>query len=93
MSEQGMWDLSGWHRVGCHDSDDIRPSLVPVSSLTDPDDFYGSGGVVFTEWAVTIKGQPTLRDYRWPNSGRECEHWESDNLVRLHSSQDGRCDC
>lgn len=90
MSEQGMWNMTGWHRVGCNDSNDLRntPGFKPVSSLTDPDDLYGSGGVVFTEWALA-GGTPTLRDYRWPNSDRECEHWEADILVPLVQSDGG----
>ena len=85
MSEN-MYDLTGWHKVGCRDSDDLRTqSLSVASSLTDPDGHYGPP-VVFTERALA-GGTPTLRDYRYPHSDRPCEHYESDLLVPL--PQDG----
>lgn len=81
-SGQGMYDLTGWHKVRCHDSDDIRPSLTPVSSLTDLSCEFTHDGLVYTEWALA-GGTPTLRDYRWTNSDRPCEHYEADILVPL----------
>lgn len=31
---------------------------------------------VFSEWGYVATGQPVLRDYRWPESDRPCEHYE-----------------
>lgn len=70
-----MLDLSGWHKVGCRNSDDLRArSLSVSSSLTDPDGQFGTP-VVYTEWALA-GGTPILRDYRYPGSDIPCAHYE-----------------
>lgn len=68
-----MYDLDGWTKVSCVDSDELRSGRKPTSSLTDPNGNY-SAGVVYTEWA-TEDGTPVLRDYRWTDEARECEHY------------------
>ncbi len=68
-----MHDLNGWTPVACEQSDLIRDSLRPVSSLTDLTGQYGPP-IVYTEWA-TDDERPVLRDYRWPNSEWECKHY------------------
>lgn len=74
MSEQHMYDLTGWVKVECAASDDIRAVARVNSSLTDLDGQYGEP-VVYTEWALS-NGIPILRDYRYPKSDRTCEHFE-----------------
>lgn len=68
-----MYDLDGWAPISCASSEELRADKTPVSSLTDPDGTHGTP-IVYTEWA-TDDGTPVLRDYRWPNSSRECEHY------------------
>lgn len=78
MSEQGMYDLTGWRKVGCKDSDDLRAVLEPYSSMTDISCEFTSDGLMFTEWWSSEPGAlPMLRDYRWTNSDRPCEHYEN----------------
>jgi hypothetical protein len=69
-----MHDLDGWTPITCVESDVIRDSMAPRSSLTDPDGNYGEG-VVYTEWADPISERPVLRDYRWTEPGRDCQHY------------------
>lgn len=68
---QALWDMTGWQRVTCEESDKRRaePRTV-VSTLTDPAGTYGPA-VVFTEWGDG-DGTPILRDYRDPES---CRHY------------------
>ena len=69
-----MHDKSGWVKIPCEESDQIRNASYGVSSgLTDLDGVYGQA-VVYTEWMDEMEG-PLLRDYRWPHGDRPCEHW------------------
>ena len=68
-----MRDLSGWHQIACAESDTIRPNKHPRSSLTDMDGRFGEP-IIYTEWEDDA-GVPVLREYLWPKSARECEHW------------------
>jgi hypothetical protein len=70
-----MHDLRGWAPVTCVASDAIRSNKRPVSSLTDLSGTYGTP-VVYTEWADADR--PVLRDYRWPDSERDCAHYVPD---------------
>lgn len=69
-----MYSLEGWTKTTCVRSDDIRNGMSPWSSLTDLDGNFGPP-IVYTEWADPATEQPVLRDYRWPGSSRECEHY------------------
>lgn len=70
-----MYDLDGWHEVGCTTSDGLRDTKKIVSSsLSDPDGQYSDGGIFYTEWA-TPDGVPFLRDYRYLDE-RPCKHYE-----------------
>lgn len=68
-----MHDLSGWTPIACHASDKFRVGARPCSSLTDLSGTYGEP-IVYTEWADDNE-MPVLRDYRWPDSERICEHY------------------
>lgn len=68
-----MYDLSGWTPVDCQRSDEVRSGTHPVSSLTDLSGQFGEP-IVYTEWADEFE-RPALRDYRWPESPRPCEHY------------------
>jgi hypothetical protein len=69
-----MHDVRGWKLVPCAESDEIRQGARPRSSLTDLEGTYGTA-VVYTEWSSPTEDHPILRDYRWPQSDRECEHY------------------
>lgn len=73
-----MWSRAGWKRISCEERNEhyalAGSALEPVSSLTDLDGEFGTP-VVFTEWARRDQDEPLLRDYRWPDSERECEHY------------------
>lgn len=69
-----MHDLSGWIPVTCVESDELRQGKRPRSSLTDLSGTYGTP-VVYTEWSEADVDRPILRDYRWPDSERECAHY------------------
>ena len=47
----------------------------PTNSLTDMSGEFGEPKV-FTEWGHRETGEPLLRDCRWPESDRPCEHHE-----------------
>lgn len=69
-----MLDLSGWRRITCAESDELRQNKTPISSLTDLSGQYGEP-TIYTEWAG-VDGKPVLREYLWPRTpGRDCEHW------------------
>lgn len=72
----GMYDLTGWRKVECKDSDELRAVMKPAvsSSLTDLSCEFTSDGLVYTEWC-DFNGRPVLRDYRWTNSDLPCEHY------------------
>lgn len=78
MSEQSYYDLEGWAQVPCNVSEMLvhqeTVPLGPYSTITDPDGHYGRP-LVYTEWGVKDAEQPVLRNYRWPDSDRDCEHW------------------
>ena len=74
---RNMFDHSGWHQIPCAQRDPMVQALHPFSSLTDLDGEYGTP-IVYTEWGVSSPDRAVLRDYRWPNSGRVCEHWVPD---------------
>ena len=76
-----MYDLTGWRKVECKDSDDLRAAMKPTvsSSLTDLSCQFTTDGLVYTEWCDS-DGRPVLRDYRWTNSDRPCEHYEPEWL-------------
>ena len=68
-----MNDRTGWRQVTCAESDTIRHAASGVlSSLTDPQGLHGQA-VVFTEWD-DADARPALRDYRWTDPDRPCEH-------------------
>ena len=71
---QALWDMTGWQRVTCEESDKRRaePRTV-VSTLTDPAGTCGPA-VVFTEWGAA-DGTPILRDYRDPTTEESCRHY------------------
>lgn len=70
-----MHDLDGWVPISCPQSDEIRTTAHPVSSLTDLSGDYGTP-VVYTEWGAPDSDAPVLRDYRWPDAReRNCEHY------------------
>ena len=54
-----MLDLSGWRRITCAESDELRQNKTPVSSLTDLSGQYGEP-TIYTEWAG-VDGKPVLR--------------------------------
>jgi hypothetical protein len=53
-----------------------------LSAFTDMDGWRSGTGraYVLTEWGYRATETPVLRDERWPNSDRTCEHyqWEGD---------------
>ena len=49
--------------------------IGPLASRTDLDGEFGAPSV-FTEWGWAATEQPLLRDYRWPDSDRACEHYQ-----------------
>ncbi len=69
-----MHDLNGWTPITCVQSDEIRSGKRPRSSLTDPNGNYGTP-VVYTEWADSTSEAPVLRDYRWTDPSRDCQHY------------------
>ena len=78
-----MYDLTGWRKVDCKDSDDLRAVMRPTtvsSSLTDLSCEFTCDGLVYTEWADS-NGTPFLRDYRWTHGDRPCEHYENESLL------------
>lgn len=86
MSDQSYYDLSGWAQIPCNVSEWMiqrGEDLKPYSTITDPDGLYGPP-LVYTEWGSKDGHQPVLRNYRWPDSDRPCEHWVNtvDNLER-----------
>jgi len=70
--------MAGWTRISCEERNDhyalAGESLKPISSLTDLEGSFGTA-IVFTEWGRDDQDEPLLRDYRWPNDDRSCEHW------------------
>lgn len=80
VSDQHMMDRTGYVQVPCHVADGIRSgSLLTVgSSLTDMCGEFGEA-LVYTEWGIEVGEQreyrPVMREYRWPQSDRTCEHW------------------
>jgi len=74
---RSMFDLSGWHQITCQQSDTLHLDTQPVSSLTDMDGEYGEP-TVYKEWGRLAPDRAVLRDYRWPDSDRVCEHWVPD---------------
>lgn len=74
-----MYDVAGWHTITCVESDELRQNKRPRSSLTDMTGRFGEP-VIYTEWEDTT-GVPVLREYVWPQSKRECEHWVPDAAV------------
>ena len=74
MTPRGMYDMTGRTLVDCEESDRVRGDhkVTPASSLTDPSGNYSSG-IVFTEWWAD--DAPLLRDYRFSNENRPCEHY------------------
>jgi hypothetical protein len=75
-----MFDHSGWHKITCADRDAMvhgDDSLHCFSSLTDLHGAYGEP-LVYTEWGLPNPDRAVLRDYRWPDSERPCEHWVPD---------------
>lgn len=77
MASDNMNDLDGWVEVSCSQSENILAGITTptvFSALTDPDGFYGTG-VVYTEWGDAITDKPLLRNYRWSEQGRSCQHY------------------
>lgn len=76
--EQAMYDLDGWAQVPCNVADMLvrqdTVKLTVFSSLTDLHGTYGRP-LVYTEWGATKPDQAVLREYRYPESDRPCEHW------------------
>ena len=75
-----MYSMAGWKRIPCAEREehfalaDATGGIEPVSGLTDLDGTYGTP-IVFTEWARKDSSESLLRDYRWPDSERKCEHY------------------
>lgn len=66
-------------QVDCRIADIIRfdERVRVVSSLTDLDGMFGRPEV-FSEWAFHREGHAdlvALREHRWPEDDRPCEHW------------------
>jgi hypothetical protein len=77
-----MLDLSGWAPITCVESDEIREGMSPSSSLTDPNGTRSGMAVVYTEWVNPQTEAPVLRDYRWTEPGRDCEHYAPTEATR-----------
>jgi hypothetical protein len=80
LRHRGMWNLADWHQIPCVDRDLMLHSdhtLKPFSSLTDLEGEYGEA-LIYTEWGTTDPDNAVLRDYRWPQTNRDCEHWVPD---------------
>ncbi len=84
-----------WRQVNCQERDALidrlgrsyngfsaESGIGVFSSLTDIDGEYGPPEI-FTEWGYRVTDVPVLRDYRWPGSGRPCEHFIYDEAAGL----------
>ena len=73
-----MLNRTGWLPITCDESDALRGRSSGVTSaLTDPEGEFGPG-VVYTEWCDG-NSAPVLRDYRWSDPRRPCEHLAPDD--------------
>lgn len=84
-----MNDMRGWVKVTCEESDRLLETNLNkcvLSGLTDIDGEYGEP-FVYREWGDG-EGSPMVRDYRWPASDRECEHYA--HVDRVHENGEVR---
>jgi hypothetical protein len=79
--------MSGWRQITCQEREDLvtrlgrsyngfsaESGIGVLASKTDIDGEYGTPEI-YTEWGRKATDEPVLRDYRWPNSDRPCEHY------------------
>jgi len=80
-----MFDNHDWRTITCEERDKLLVSgaaLFVFSSLTDPHGNFGAP-LIYTEWGYHGPDRAVLRDYRWPDDSRSCEHWVPDNGEEL----------
>lgn len=71
--------MSEWRKITCEEREALIDSVG--RSCNGPADPYGVFASytdvereIYTEWGNRNTEVPLLRDWRWPNSDRPCEH-------------------